>query len=112
MQPRLSGAAIGVGEDQDFELRGHLFERRAQVVDFFTAVFRLACDDDLGFYAGRSGHAFDGAISGVRFGSKYKKDFVILMLEFTKGNKVAFESWFHSAARAQDGSARGIEARI
>lgn len=112
VQPSFSGPSIGVCKHEDLKLRRHLLHGRAQVVDLFATILRLTRDNDLRFYTRGGGHAFHGAISGIGLRGEHEEDLVVLMIEFAERDEVAFEPWFHAAARANDGGARGVEARV
>lgn len=112
MEPGFARATIGIGEDQDLELGRELLDADAQVVDLFAAIRGLAGDDDIRFYAGAGGDPLDGGIGGILFRGQDEKDFVVLVIEFAEGDKVALEAGLHAAAGTQDGGARSVETRI
>jgi len=111
-EPGFAVAAIGIDEDERVDINGKLSDGVDEIVDLFAAAFRSAGEEDGGFDAGLGGDAFGDGSGGIGFGGEHEKEFVILMIEFAKGDEILFEAGFGAAAGTDDGGARRIETGI
>ncbi len=66
MQPVLSGAAVGIGEDEYFEFRRQLFHRHPQTVHLLAGIARAPCNDHVRFHSRTRGYTIDDAARGIR----------------------------------------------
>ena len=112
VQPGFAGAAVGVNEDEDFEIGRELFDGDAKIVDLFAGGGGLAGDNDVSFDARRGSDALDEAVSRIVFRGEDEEDFEILVSEFAKGDEVALEAGFHAAAGAENGGAGSIKTGV
>ncbi len=86
----ISGAAIGVGERQEFEVRWQLFDREAEIVHFFAAISGAPAIKRA-LSPRTCGNAIHDRMSGVGFGREHEEDFVVLVIEFGERGEVAFK---------------------
>ena len=63
-------------------------------------------------YLGVLRDTLDRAICGIGGGGQDEEDLIVAVIELGQGDKITLEPGFHPFARAQDGRARRIEARI
>jgi hypothetical protein len=112
MQPGFAGPAVGVHKDQDFEIGWELFDTNAEIVDLFAGARWLAGDDNMSFHSRGSGDALHEAVRRIIFGCEDEKNFEILVIEFAERDKIALETGFHTAARAENGGTGGKKTGI
>ncbi len=111
-KPGSARAAIGIDEDKRIEFRRQFADGVDQIVHFFAAALGASGVKNVRFDAGLGSNAFDGRRRGIGFRSENKKDFVVLVVEFTERDEILFEALFEAAAGTDDSGARRIETGI
>src|SRR4029077_13058774 len=91
---------------------GELFYGYAKIIDLFAGGGGIACNQDVGFHARSRGNSVKQAIGRIAFRGEDKKNFEILVSEFTKGDKVSLEAGFDAAAGTEDGGTGSVKSGI
>ena len=112
MQPGFARAPIRIGEHHYFEVRWKLFDGYAQVVYFFSAIFRLVRDDQVCFWPRGGDDALQNRGGGIGVRSQYKKNFIVLMIKLRERHQVTFQAWFEALTGAEHRDTRRVESRI
>src|SRR5690348_11896389 len=92
-EPAASEARIGIHENENFERVADFLHGGAQVVDFFSAAFGSAGDDDVSGFLLRGADAVNDRARGIESAGEDEENFVIGVVEMQQSCEVAFEAW-------------------